>query len=94
MDKLMGSVLGVKVSGAVSLNQHTRAALMHGDMWHIGTQRLRSSCAQNSGAQQQAQTTRLRFPRRSNRGDSHRSSYINFNIIDLLPKTLLLKTVF
>ena len=39
MDKPMGSVLGVKVSGAVSLHQHARAALMHGDMWHIGAQR-------------------------------------------------------
>ena len=28
MDKPMGSVLGVKVSGAVSLHQHMHAALM------------------------------------------------------------------
>ena len=67
---------------------------MHSDMWHIGAQHDFEVLVLKILVLSNNTNNPTQIPPPIESGDSRRSSYINFNIIDLLPKTLLLKTVF
>ena len=90
----MGSVLGHRAWTDIGHIKKTCAHnYTHGDTCMHNDPRARRE--EDSEAQRRARRrdpTQIPPPIES--GDSRRSSYINFSIIDLLPKTLLLKTVF